>query len=55
MKLPLQAPPVTRDPRLASGKASPGGAGVTASQSACDNLTGLAQQMCLNLIYGAGA
>lgn len=52
MNLPLQAWPVTRDPRLVLGKPALGSTGVTAAQSACDNLTGLAQQMCIATEYG---
>ena len=53
MNLPVQAPPVTRDPRLITEKPGLGGGpGLTPSQSVSDNLTGLAQQMCVATEYG---
>jgi hypothetical protein len=52
MNLPVQAPPVTRDPRLILETSYLGGSGLTVSQSICDNLTGLAQQMCIATEYG---
>jgi len=51
--LPVQAPPVGRRtggwPHSGPGRA---GAGVEAAGNACEDLTGLAQQMCLAAIYG---
>ena len=52
MNLPVQAPPITRDPRLCAAGQPPSTDGVTASQSVCDHLTGLAQQMCIATEYG---
>jgi hypothetical protein len=52
MKLPIQSPPVLRNVTGQNGPASQGNGGVEASQSACDGLTGLAQQMCYAAIYG---
>jgi hypothetical protein len=52
MNLPPQAEPVTRTLLLPSQTPVTGGDGVTASLSACDNLTGLARQMCYGTQYG---
>jgi hypothetical protein len=52
MKLPAQRPPVGRDPGEDNGGTRRDGAGVYPSQSACDGLTGLAQQMCYAVTYG---
>jgi len=52
MNLPVQAPPVMRDPRLILENPYLGESGLQASQSICDNLTGLAQQMCVAAEYG---
>lgn len=50
--LPVQSAPV---PRVAAGLAMRAGAegrGVVPAQSGCEDLTGLAQQMCYAVIYG---
>jgi hypothetical protein len=52
MNLPPQAPPVTRYPAVIPGQQFLTGPGLTASQSFCDHLTGLAQQMCIAAEYG---
>jgi len=52
MKLPIQSAPVLRSATDQSGQTSQSSGGVEASQSACDGLTGLAQQMCYAAIYG---
>ena len=52
MKLPVQSAPVLRSVIDQNGQTSQGNGGVEASQSACDGLTGLAQQMCYAAIYG---
>ncbi len=52
MELPIQSPPVVRTAAGQGGRTSENGAGVEASQSACDGLTGLAQQMCYAVMYG---
>lgn len=53
MYLPLQAKPVARKLFVPAEMPGLGGAGVTASQSSCDYLTGLARQMCYSTEYGA--
>lgn len=50
MKLPAQSPPVVRG--ILPGQAVQTGSGVGASQTVCDRLTGLAQQMCYAVEYG---
>ena len=35
-----------------TGQGYENAAGVEASQTVCDNLTGLAQQMCYSVVYG---
>ena len=52
MKLPAQSPPVGRSTWDGSGGGRHDGAGVQASQTSCDGLTGLAQQMCYAVGYG---
>jgi hypothetical protein len=52
MKLPAQRPPVGRTVWHGSGGAQRGGPGVLASQTGCEGLTGLAQQMCYAVRYG---
>lgn len=49
-RLPDQAPPISREKQNKDGYL--GQPGVAASQSACDGLTGLAQQMCYATEYG---
>ncbi len=49
LRLPVQAA-VSRE--LAAGQGYENSAGVEAAQSVCDNLTGLAQQMCYAVDYG---
>jgi len=49
LRLPVQAA-VSRE--LIAGRGYENSAGVEAAQSACDNLTGLAQQMCYAVEYG---
>jgi hypothetical protein len=57
-KLPAQRPPVrrsvqSRNPLEDQGhQTSQSGAGVEAAQTVCDNLTGLAQDMCWAIIFG---
>lgn len=51
MKLPVQRPPVGRN-TWDGGGTRRGSAGVEASQTVCDGLTGLAQQMCYAVSYG---
>ena len=49
--LPVQAPPVGRRPGAwHAGRGT--GPGVAAAGNACQDLTGLAQQMCYAAIYG---
>jgi hypothetical protein len=48
LRLPVQAA-VSRE--FATGQGYENSAGVEAAQSACDNLTGLAQQMCYAVVY----
>lgn len=50
LRLPIQSPPVSRELTARQGYESD--AGVEAAQSACDKLTGMAQQMCYALEYG---
>lgn len=59
INLPVQSPPVHRadGSQGALGnrqghQANDSYAGVQAAQTPCDGLTGLAQQMCLAVIYG---
>lgn len=52
MKLPAQSAPVGRGLWDDSAGRRQDGAGVIASQTACDGLTGLAQQMCYAVSYG---
>jgi hypothetical protein len=52
MNLPVQSAPVVRGLVSQGGRTGESGTGVEASQSACDGLTGLAQQMCYALEYG---
>ena len=49
LRLPVQ---VTVSRELAAGRGYEDSAGVEAAQSVCDNLTGLAQQMCYAVEYG---
>lgn len=48
--LPVQGPPVGRGISGAAGSENPDG--VEAAQTACDDLTGMAQQMCYAVVYG---
>jgi hypothetical protein len=48
LRLPVQAA-VSRE--LATGQGYEDSAGVEAAQTVCDNLTGLAQQMCYAVVY----
>jgi hypothetical protein len=50
LRLPVLSPPVSRGP--ATGQGYQNAAGVEAAQSICDNLDGLAQQMCYATEYG---
>jgi hypothetical protein len=50
MQLPVQSPPVYRE--LLLNQFQLGEGGIEPSQSACDSLTGMAQQMCYALEYG---
>jgi hypothetical protein len=52
MNLPPQAEPVARTLLLPGQTPATGGDGVTPAKSACDNLTGLARQMCYGTQYG---
>jgi hypothetical protein len=52
MKLPIQSAPVIRTAASQGGGTSDNGAGIEASATACDGLTGLAQQMCYAVVYG---
>jgi hypothetical protein len=52
MMLPAQSSPVGRRLWDDSGGGRRDGAGVEASQTSCDGLTGLAQQMCYAVSYG---
>lgn len=49
LALPAQRPPVYRGVLARQGYENPFGA--EAAQTRCDNLTGLAQQMCYDVIY----
>jgi hypothetical protein len=57
-KLPAQSPPVCRSVQSRNAlegqghQTSRSGAGVEAAQTVCDNLTGLAQDMCWAIIFG---
>jgi hypothetical protein len=57
-KLPAQRPPVRRTPQLHNAlkdqghQTSQSGAGVEAAQTVCDNLTGMAQDICWAIIFG---
>lgn len=50
LRLPVQSPPVSRE--LAGGHGRECDGGIEAAQTACDRLTGLAQQMCYATEYG---
>jgi hypothetical protein len=50
--LPIQSAPVER-PATPTGGTGPAGPHVAASQTGCEGLTGLAQQMCYSVLYGA--
>lgn len=50
LKLPQQAPPIRRDPSNTQEYARKGG--VEAAQTPCDNLTGMARQLCYSSQYG---
>lgn len=52
MKLPAQRPPVRRRDGPGEPRQGRERAGITPSQSTCDGLTGLAQQMCFAVNYG---
>jgi len=49
VRLPAQAPPVSRGP---AGAGRLAGDGVLAARSRCAGLSGLAQQMCYAVRYG---
>jgi hypothetical protein len=49
-RLPDQSPPISRDERMEEAHFSQ--SGVAASQTACDDLRGLARQMCYAAEYG---
>lgn len=49
IRLPAQAPPVTR--MLSESRGSGNASGVSAAQTVCDDLTGLARQMCYDVMY----
>jgi hypothetical protein len=49
LRLPVQAA-VSRE--LTAGQGYEYSAGIEAAQTVCDNLTGLAQQMCYAVVYG---
>jgi len=50
LRLPVQSQPVTRDAPQVQGHEN--AVGIAASQTVCDGLTGLAQQMCYAVAYG---
>ena len=51
-RLPAQCRPIARQLSLGHGsRADAGVSGVEAAQTACDGLTGLAQQMCYSVLY----
>jgi hypothetical protein len=50
LMLPIQSPPVSRELMTRQGYENE--AGIEAAQTACDKLTGMAQQMCYALEYG---
>jgi hypothetical protein len=52
MKLPAQSPPIGRGVSSEGGRTVSHEVGVRTSQTACDGLTGLAQQMCYAVTYG---
>jgi len=56
MNPPIQAPPVSREPVTNQSQqgvaAQQSRAGVMPSQTPCDHLRGLAQQMCYAVKYG---
>ena len=49
---PVQARPVVRGLRAGPATGASTGSGVVASANRCQNLTGLAQQMCYATVYG---
>ena len=49
-RLPDQSPPISRDKRMEEAHLSQ--SGVAAAQSACDDLRGMARQMCYAAEYG---
>jgi hypothetical protein len=51
VELPIQSPPICRE-LLTTSTTLSGNAGVEPSQSVCDGLTGMAQQLCYALEYG---
>jgi hypothetical protein len=52
-RLPAQRRSIARQLSLGhGGRADAGAPGVQAAQTACDGLTGLAQQMCYSVLYG---
>ena len=52
MELPIQSAPVVRTAGGYEGQTAQAGGGVEVSRTACDGLTGLAQQMCYAVTYG---
>lgn len=55
INLPVQSAPVVRSLTNHSGQTSASGTGVVAAAqtaTACDGLTGLAEQMCYAVMYG---
>jgi hypothetical protein len=58
IRIPAQSPPVSRTDQSLGAReiqqgyqGNDGRAGVQAAQTACDGLTGLAQQMCYAVLY----
>lgn len=51
LKLPQQTPPVQRD-LLPYHERTKSGVGVEPAQTPCDNLTGMARQLCYSQLYG---
>ena len=51
MELPIQSAPIVRSLTSQGGQIGDGAAGVEAT-AACDDLTGMAQQMCYAVTYG---
>lgn len=49
-RLPAQSPPISRDNLMGEARLSQ--SGVAASQTDCDNLRGMARQMCYATEYG---